>query len=373
MHSLSSIPTPAIIVDAARLESNLQSMQSACDARGVELRPHLKTHKCVRIARRQLELGAAGLTCAKLSEAEAMLPAFDGQSNKRSLFIAHSLVDVQQAPRLAKLAASVDELIVACTSLSHAPALEKVLAAAGLKLPVAMALDSGSGREGARSMEEALALAHVIVASPCMSLMALYTHEGQLYQAPSVESASRVEAVHKVLCDAQQAIQNQLGVFLKLWPGCSASARRMIEMPGIDAVRPGAYVFGDIALCDTTQAMNADAAALTILATVVDRPAPGLALIDAGSKTFSGDKTALGWSGRALDGRDLVVAKVNEEHGYIKGVDSSRDVDALQVGERVRFVPAHVCPVVNLFNRLVVIQDEAVVDEWPIEARGCVT
>jgi D-serine deaminase-like pyridoxal phosphate-dependent protein len=147
----------------------------------------------------------------------------------------------------------------------------------------------------------------------------------------------------------------------------------MIEMPGIDAVRPGAYVFGDIALCDTTQAMNPDAAALTILATVVDRPAPGLALIDAGSKTFSGDKTALGWSGRALDERDLVVAKVNEEHGYIKGSNTSRDVDALQVGERVRFVPAHVCPAVNLFDRLLVIQDEQIVDEWPIEARGCVT
>lgn len=373
MQALSSIPTPAILVDGARLEANLQSMQAACDAHGVELRPHIKTHKCVRIARRQLRLGAAGLTCAKMSEAEALLPAFEGNPKPHSLFIAHSLVDVQQAPRLAKLAGAVDELIVACTSLAHAPALERVLAAADLQLPVAMALDSGSGREGARSTAEAVALACAIAASPHMNLVALYTHEGHLYQVPAHDAKTRVEDIHKVLCSAQQSIENELGLRLKLWPGCSASARFMIEMPGIDAVRPGAYVFGDIALCRTTNAMRWDEAALTILATVVDRPAPGLALIDAGSKSFSGDKNAQGLSGRALDGRDLVVAKVNEEHGYLRGLDSSRDVDALQVGERVRFVPAHVCPVVNLFDRLLVVEGETVMDEWPIEARGCVT
>lgn len=79
------IPTPALFADEARLDANLAAMQNLCDAQGIELRPHVKTHKSIEIARRQLQLGAAGLTCAKLGEAEALLPAFEGQS-RREIF-----------------------------------------------------------------------------------------------------------------------------------------------------------------------------------------------------------------------------------------------------------------------------------------------
>src|SRR5690554_4062300 len=95
--------TPSIVIDLDRLERNITRMQGACDRHGVELWPHIKTHKMVEVARRQLAAGAAGLTCAKLSEAEAMLP-----SGVKRIFVAHSLVGKEKAPRVQRLAEQLD-------------------------------------------------------------------------------------------------------------------------------------------------------------------------------------------------------------------------------------------------------------------------
>ena len=94
-----ALQTPSILVDRPRLDANIHSMQAECDKHGIELRPHIKTHKMVAVARKQLEAGARGLTCAKLGEAEAML-----HSGVRNIFVAHSLVDSRQAPRITALA-----------------------------------------------------------------------------------------------------------------------------------------------------------------------------------------------------------------------------------------------------------------------------
>jgi D-serine deaminase-like pyridoxal phosphate-dependent protein len=106
--------------------------------------------------------------------------------------------------------------------------------------------------------------------------------------------------------------------------------------------------------------------AVHVLATVVDRPEPGLALIDAGSKTFSSDRTPDNLFGASADGRDLNVVRVNEEHGYVRGAD----VDALRVGERVAFVPAHICTVINLTSEVTVTEGTTITDCWAVEARG---
>jgi D-serine deaminase-like pyridoxal phosphate-dependent protein len=103
-----------------------------------------------------------------------------------------------------------------------------------------------------------------------------------------------------------------------------------------------------------------------VLATVVDKPEPGLALIDAGSKTFSSDRTGDNIHAKAADGRDLAVVRVNEEHGYVRGAA----VDSLQIGERVLFIPAHICPVINLTDEVTVTANSQVVATWRVEARG---
>lgn len=359
-----TLPTPTILVDLDRLQTNIDAMQARCDAADVELRPHIKTHKMVEVARRQLQAGAAGLTCAKIGEAEAMLPAFEGLSGPREIFIAHSLVDPLAAPRLQSLHAGLDTLYVACTSEAHAPALENLAAAAGLTLQVMMALDTGLGREGARGSEGAVRLARLIATRPHLCLRGLYTHEGHFYAVPPEESDAQLRIWYQAVCGTYAAVTAALGdMSLVLWPGCSVTAYRLAAFPGVAAVRPGAYVFGDLSQTDTTGVMSTDAVALRVLATVVDRPEPGLALLDAGSKTFSSDRTAAGIFARCEYGD---VTRVSEEHGFLTGPR----VDELEVGRRIALTPAHVCTVVNLTDEVKIESNGQIIDTWRVDARG---
>jgi len=359
MATLTSIPTPAILVDRVKVAANIRSMQAVCSANQVELRPHIKTHKMVAVARQQLAAGARGLTCAKLGEAEAMLP-----SGVRGIFVAHTLVDPGQAPRLAALAERLDDLRVGLTSERHLEPLTRLAAAAGIKLRVMMAVDTGLGREGVRDIAAAQRLAAAVAQTQHLELHGFYTHEGHSYGVPPEELKSRVEAMLEYLAK----VRDEIDPGLALWPGCSVTARLVgsSSRGRVQAVRPGAYMFGDLALSQTTGTMSPDAVAVHVLSTVVDLPEPGLALIDAGSKTFSTDRTAKGIFGLASDGRDLAVVRVNEEHGYVRGAA----VDGLRIGDRIPFIPAHVCPVINLTNHVTVTEGQTVVDSWPVEARG---
>jgi len=359
MPTLATLPTPAVLVDRAKLAANIRSMQAVCDEQRIELRPHIKTHKMVAVARQQLAAGARGLTCAKLGEAEAMLP-----SGVRSIFLAHSLVDPGQAPRIAALADQLDDFRVAVTSEAHAEALIRLATAAGRKLGVMLAVDTGLGREGVRDAAAAERIATLLARCAQLELRGFYTHEGHFYGVPKHQLSARAAELIDRICTLRDAIDPALAV----WPGCSVNARLIAAMGAgrVQAVRPGSYVFGDLSLTSTTGVMPPEAVALHVLATVVDKPEPGLALIDAGSKTFSSDKTPDGLSARAADGRDLSVMRVNEEHGYLRG----SAVDALTIGERIIFTPAHVCTVVNLTDSVVVTEGGQPVDTWRVEARG---
>ncbi len=359
MAAFDSLATPAILVDRRQLDANIRSMQAACDAAGVELRPHIKTHKMVEVARRQLGAGAKGLTCAKVGEAEAMLP-----SGVTEVFVANSLVGRGLAPRLAALGERLQDLRVGLTSEAHFEPLADLAAATGRRLGVMLAVDTGLGREGARSDDAALRIAARLARHPHLELRGLYCHEGHFYGLPREQVPAALEAMLERLHRIRQGIDPRLA----LWPGCSVTARLATEISRgrVQAVRPGAYMFGDLALARTTKVMAPADVAVHVLATVVDKPEPGLALIDAGSKTFSSDRTPENHFGAADDGRDLSVVRVNEEHGYVRGAD----VDRLTVGERVAFVPAHICTVINLTDDVVVTEGTAVVDAWRVEARG---
>lgn len=355
--AISGLTTPVVLLDRVKVENNIRTMQLACDAAGVKLWPHIKTHKMVEVARRQLAAGAEGLTCAKLGEAEAMLP-----SGVKRIFIAHSLVDTRVAPRLAALADQLEELRVAATSPAQTEALVKVAQAAECNLRVMIAVDTGLGREGVRYATEANKIAALIKASPHLELGGFYTHEGQLYAADPGEQQAKVVEV----LDRLAAVRDAVDPKQPLWPGCSVTARLMAATGRVQVVRPGAYMFGDIALAVTSRVMPVSDVAVQVFVTVVDRPEPGLALIDAGSKVFSSDKSPKGVFAMMVDGRDIQVVRLNEEHGYLRG----RDVDTLRIGDRIKLMPAHICPVINLTDYVLVTEGDQVVDRWRVDARG---
>ena len=360
MTSLDDLLTPSILVYEDRLDRNLRNMQQACDVAGIALRPHIKTHKLVPIARRQLELGAKGLTCAKLGEAETML-----SSGVREIFIAHSLVDLRQAPRIAALADQLDELRLAVTSEAHLDAFLPLIQRVNRPVSVMIAVDTGLNREGIRQDDAAKRIAEFIAAEPLTTLAGFYTHEGQFYGHDHSQRTADVDALLAHLCGIRDAINPSLDV----WPGCSVSARAVATAANgrVQAMRPGAYVFGDLSLTQNADVMPWDDVALHVLSTVVDKPTADLALIDAGSKTFSSDKTRAGISAVAADGRHLEVFAVNEEHGYLRGAD----LDQVKVGDRIAFVPAHVCTVINPADHVqVVAPDQSIRTNWSVDARG---
>lgn len=358
MKTIDELSSPAVLIEVDAMEANLQRMQAVCDEAGVELWPHIKTHKMVAVLRRQLELGAKGATCAKIGEAEALLP-----SGVRRIFIGHSLVDLRLAARLKKLHGQLDQLVLAVTSELHCDALEKLLAEAQLEVPVLMAVDTGLHREGARDARQAAALAAKIRASSRMDLIGLYTHEGHAYGTGSLEEVERaVDDVHAQLLKYVA----EVGGDLPLWPGCSVTAALMARRSGVKVVRPGSYVFGDLYLSEVTKVTTFEDSALSILATVLDRPEAGLALIDAGSKVFSSDKVGSKLFARALEPRTVEVARVSEEHGFLTG----DGVDGLALGQRLRFQPAHVCPVVNLATKVYFVRGEEVLETVTVDARG---
>lgn len=352
------ILTPTVLIDRGRVQANINAMQAICNAHGVELWPHIKTHKMVEVARMQLAAGACGLVCSKIGEAEVML-----RSGVRRMFLAYGVVDPLNAPRLRALASKLDELILACTSIPQAEALEQVLEAAELTAPVMVSVDTGLGREGARGVEGAVALAEAARKMPRMVLRGFYSHEGQAYGSPE-ESDAIIKRVRDMLDEARNIVDPALPI----WPGCSVTAARMATMPGVNAVRPGTYVFGDLSLAARHHVMTWDSLAATMLTTVVDRPEPGLALLDAGSKALSSDKNAKGVYAADFEGRDIQILRCSEEHGWATG----SDVDSLRVGDRLRLVPAHICPLINLADQVAVIEGDEIVGLWRVDARGMV-
>jgi D-serine deaminase-like pyridoxal phosphate-dependent protein len=332
-------------------------MQAICNAHGVALWPHIKTHKCIEIARIQLEAGAAGLVCAKLGEAETMLA-----SGVRRMFIAYPLVDPEtQAARVRAVAESLDTLIVAATSFPQVEALGRVLAAADVTLPVLMAVDTGLGREGVRGKQAAQATAEAIRKQPCMRLAGFYSHEGHAYSAGVDRQAAALRCVEHLT-----AFRDAIDPDLTIWPGCSVTAGLAAGLPGVHAIRPGTYVFGDLWLSRMTGQMSLEQTALSVLTTVVDQPQPGLAFVDGGSKSLGSEKTPDNTIASSADERDLHMTRVSEEHGWVTG----SQVDELKIGERIRWIPAHVCPVINLHDELIIVNDGVVTDCWKVAARG---
>jgi len=357
--TIHDLPTPAVLIDASRLAGNISSMQQVCDAHGVELWPHVKTHKLIPVLRQQLAAGAKGATFAKVSEVEALL-----DSGIRRVFIAHSLVQPELAPRLNVLSKKLESITLAVTSAAQLTALEALLDAADIHVDALLAVDTGLHREGCRSPEEAASLGDRIRNSHRLTLKGIYSHEGHSYGTRPGESVIAAENVHRQM----KLFSNAVGVGA-LWPGCSVTASHMVKLDQVKAVRPGAYVFGDLALTEKTGVMLWNQLAVTILATVIDRPTPDLALIDAGSKVFSSDKTSAGISGCGLENPEISVNRVNEEHGYI----SFPYANAPKICDRIHFVPAHICTVINLASKVYLIDGESVIESWHVDARGCST
>ncbi|HXR65723.1 MAG TPA: alanine racemase [Ktedonobacteraceae bacterium] len=360
---VSEIDTPTLLVELPRLEANIQRFADMAVRAGVKLRPHCKTHKTLEIAHRQLAAGAGGLTCAKLGEAEVYAAA--GISD---LFVAYPVIGREKARRAAELAQRC-KLIVGVESAIGVQQLSQAANSASVVLSVRLELDSGLRRTGV-APEQAEELCRLILGAPALHLDGIFTFRGASFPgAPSRERAElgRLEGEWMV---AQAQRLRAAGIPIEaVSVGSTPTAEGAARVPGVTEVRPGTYVFFD--RMTTRAGVNApDEIALSILATVVSRPAPDIAIIDAGSKTFCGDvipaNAGLEGYGATIDGRSGIVERMNEEHGIVRLASDF----APAIGDKLAFFSNHVCTSVNLSDEIVVVQQGRVQAIWPIAARG---
>lgn len=353
MVTVREIETPAVLIDLARVDANLRKAQVFAASAGIQLRPHVKTHKLSAFARRQVELGAVGITVQKLGEAEVM-----AEAGLADMLLTFNVIGTAKLARLAALHRRVTIRVVA-DSAECVAGLASVFADPTRPLGVFVECDTGGGRCGVQTPEAALALARRILAVPGLSLAGLMTYPA----AGKYKQAADWLARAKALFDAQ-------GIPLPVITTGGTPDLWQADKAGVATeYRPGTYIYMDRSQV-VAGAATYDECALTVLATVVSRPTPDRAIIDAGSKALTSDLLGLADYGYVVEFPEARITGLSEEHGTI---DVSACARKPAIGETVRIIPNHCCPVSNLFDQVHLVRDGQVVETVAVAARGRVT
>jgi D-serine deaminase-like pyridoxal phosphate-dependent protein len=356
------LDTPLIAVDLDLLERNIAEMAALAADHGVSLRPHAKTHKSPHVARMQIEAGAIGLTCAKLGEAEV----FVDQGGATEILIAYPIVGDIKIRRLFSLLDRA-HLTVAVDTPEAAASLSRAVAASDRTLDLYLEVNTGQDRAGARAGQEAVDLAVRIASLPGLRLTGIMTHEGHAGFSAPAEIATVAENAGRDLVDTAERIRAQGIEVSHVSVGSTPSSWFTPRVPGITEMRPGTYVFHDNNAFRHGR-IGPERCAARVVATVVSRPAPDRAIIDAGSKALALDPSPShpGY-GYIVEHSNATIVRLSEEHGI---VTLPVDETGFEVGDRVEIIPNHICPAVNLTDELVVVRNGHEVDRWPVAARG---
>jgi D-serine deaminase-like pyridoxal phosphate-dependent protein len=360
------VETPRLVIDGVKMRRNIEGMAGLARERGVKLRPHVKTHKIPRIASEQLEAGAAGITVAKVSEAEVMA---DG--GIRDIFIAYPLVTESKIRRALRLNRMVN-LILAVDSAEGARRLSEAAAAEDATLNVRLEIDTGLRRTGVKA-DEAVELAVTIASSDNLDLSGIYTYRGYVLAdgSPTLDLERAGTEEGKLMVSMADEIRES-GVEIKdVSLGSTPTAAYAGAVEGVTEIRPGTYVFYDRMQAHLGDCTLEDCAA-SVIVTVVSRPREDLAILDGGSKTFATDVPTnteplnLNGYGYVVGYPDAVLERLTEEHGMLR-ISSEDD---LNVGDEVRIIPNHVCSTVNLHNEVVFDDGAGSVERLTVAARG---
>ncbi|MCG8469825.1 MAG: alanine racemase [Gemmatimonadetes bacterium] len=360
--ALEDLPTPALLLDLDALEVNIRAMQDRADRLGVRLRPHLKTHKCLDVARLQRSAGAAAFTVSTLEEARAFSAA--GFTDLLWAFP----VSPSRIPEVVELARDI-ELGIAVDSATAVDALARE----GAPLSVWLEVDSGYGRTGVPARaDELLSLAERLDAHPALRLRGCFTHAGHTYHAADADEILAIaEEERRAMVEVGERIHARGIDPGTLSVGSTPGMSLVEDLSGIDEARPGNY-----AVYDYTQlrlgACELDRCAVSVLSTVVSAPVGrNDCVADCGALTLSKDvgldePSHFGRLYADLEGRSLSesrVTSVSQEHGRISAPRS--------VGEKLRILPNHACLTVAQFDHFTVVRGADVVDRWKIQrSRG---
>ena len=349
---LEEVDTPALLLDLDAFEKNLQGLKDAVGSR-VRVRPHAKTHKCPEVAKRQIALGAVGMCCQKVSEAEAMV-----EGGVADVLVSNEVVGAPKLARLAELSRRA-RLGVCVDNAANLRDIGK----SGAQLDIYVELEVGMRRCGIAPGEPAVALAREIGNFPNLRFGGLQAYHGRAQHIRGMDERHGVIEIAAQHVFHTKKLLEKAGIACPIVTG-AGSGTFMFEVGSgaWDEIQPGSYAF-----MDADYARNEWAAplprfehALFVYASVMSRPSDQVAIVDAGLKASSVDSGMPAVWQRP----GLAYTQASDEHGRVEGPA----VPAL--GEKILLVPGHCDPTINLYDWYVCVRAGRVEALWPITARG---
>lgn len=367
MATLNSLDSPTLLLDYNKLFQNINEMASYAKAQGISYRPHIKTHKSIKIAQLQMQAGAVGITTAKIGEAEVM-----AAGGIKDILIAYPISNPAKIKRLVKLLEQGVQLKISVDNSDALSYLQRELEHTPFTLEVWIKVNSGLNRCGVEPGKEAVQLAKSIWTHPQLKLGGIFTHAGHSYAAKTIEEIESIghQEGLAVVESANECEKEGIRIPVRS-VGSTPTYKIAGKVPGITEIRPGNAVFFD-AIQAGLGVTSLDNCALTLLASVVgvykDR-----VIFDTGSKSLCLDKGAHGNQtvtgfGHVIGHPEIVIERLSEEHG----VGVLLKETPLKLNDIVQIIPNHACTVVNQFDEYVVHENEKVIDSWKVDARGMV-
>lgn len=362
---LAEVDTPALIIDLDAFERNLRALPEKIAGHPVALRPHSKTHKSPIIALKQMSLGAVGVCCQKVSEAEALV-----EGGVKDVLIANEVVGAAKLHRLAALARHAS-IAVCVDDAGNLADVEDAAIDFDARIKVLVEIDVGAGRCGVTPGGDAVALAQAIAGSKHLSFDGLQAYQGSAQHIRNHDE--RRQAIERAaeMARSTKSMIEAAGIACPRVTGAGTGSFLFEAASNVyTELQCGSYVFMD---ADYNRNLNASGKAapefeqsLFVWATVMSRPTPERAIVDAGLKALSVD------AGMPVvtDFPEVTFARASDEHGKL---EMKRATEGLDVGDKIRLTPGHCDPTVNLYDWYVGVRRNRVECIWPVAARGALT
>jgi D-serine deaminase-like pyridoxal phosphate-dependent protein len=360
------LDTPSLLIDNKRLNANLQYMQDYAVRHGVRLRPHTKTHKTPDIARMQIETGACGIAVAKTSEASVMV-----DSGISDVFIANEIVGRTKLERIRELNKRA-KVSFGADSPCQILMAEDVFAQTNQIAQILIEIEVGEVRSGIIEKEDFLKLLHTFKSCSHVHFAGLFSHDGNSYHAEDVNACREiaVNAQKRTLDFARVAAEFGMPCEIISYGSTPTFMNDVPIVNGITELRPGTY-----ALMDASQGHAIDTlerCAATVLSTVISKPTSSRIILDVGAKALTMQERhdgicATPGKGTLLDYPEVNISRMFDEHAIIEDAEFSRKVN---IGDKVRIIPVHICPVCNLYDEMYLVSGDEVIRTMKILARG---
>lgn len=359
---LSEIDTPALLIELDVFEENLRKMAAAAAKYSIGLRPHGKTHKCPVIGMKQITLGAVGICCQKVSEAEAMV--YGGVSN---VLISNEIVGLSKLRRFAALA-RIAKVAICVDDIGNIADINRAAVEFDVEIPVFVELNVGSNRCGVEAGEPVLYLARSISSSSNLHFAGLQAYHGRAQHIRDYKERGSIIDV------AVDKVKHTIDVLERdniVCPVVSGAGTGSFEFEARSKVftelQVGSYIFMDadyaLNLNEKGERVSDFGHSLFIYTTVMSKPHTDRAILDAGLKALSVDSGMPTVVGNPA----LKYVRAADEHGTLE--ISHKDCP-IAIGDKIRLIPGHCDPTVNLHDWYIGIRDKRVEAIWPIAARG---